>query len=191
MHKDDELIQAPDRRMMVLGLGAAGVLATTGAHAASAAQLDASGSQALAQLYAESRKARELGRRARGVLIFPSLIKAGFIVGGQGGEGVLRIHGRTDGYYSLGAASFGFQAGAQKTSLALFFITQSSLDYLHKSNGWALGGGPSLTVIDQGASVGLSTTSLTQDVYAMVFGRKGLMGGISLNGSKITHINPS
>jgi lipid-binding SYLF domain-containing protein len=183
--------QQPDRRLLMLGLGAAALTASSGAEAASRAELDASASQALAQLYGESRKARELGRRARAVLIFPSLIKAGFIVGGQGGEGVLRIHGRTDGYYSLGAASFGFQAGAQKTSLALFFITQSALDYLHKSSGWALGAGPSITVIDQGASVGLSTTSLTQDVYAMVFGRKGLMGGISLNGSKITRINPS
>jgi len=175
-------IQQLDRRLVMLSLGAA--LAASGAEAATRAQLDASADQALAQLYGESRKARELGRRSRAVLIFPSLIKAGFIVGGQGGEGVLRVH-------SLGAASFGLQAGAQKTSLALFFVTQSSLDYLRKSNGWSLGAGPSITVIDQGASVGLSTTSLTQDVYAMVFGRKGLMGGISLNGSKITHINPS
>jgi len=182
-------IQQLDRRLVMLSLGAA--LAASGAEAATRAQLDASADQALAQLYGESRKARELGRRSPAVLIFPSLIKAGFIVGGQGGEGVLRVHGRTDGYYSLGAASFGLQAGAQKTSLALFFVTQSSLDYLRKSNGWSLGAGPSITVIDQGASVGLSTTSLTQDVYAMVFGRKGLMGGISLNGSKITHINPS
>jgi lipid-binding SYLF domain-containing protein len=191
MHKDDQLIQAPDRRSLVLGLGAAAALVGSEAHAASAAQIDANASAALAQLYSESRKARELSRRARAILIFPSLIKAGFIVGGQGGEGALRIHGRTVGYYSLAAASFGFQAGAQKTSVAMFFITQSALDYLRKSAGWALGAGPSLTIIDQGASASLNTTNLTQDVYAMVFGRKGLMGGIDVHGSKITQIHPS
>jgi lipid-binding SYLF domain-containing protein len=191
MHREDDLIQAPDRRTLMLGLGAAAALVGTEAQAASAAQIDASSSAALAQLYSESGKARELGRKARGILIFPSLIKAGFIVGGQGGEGALRIRGRTVGYYSLAAASFGFQAGAQKTSLAMFFITRSALDYLQQSQGWALGAGPSLTVVDQGASVSLNTTQLTQDVYAMVFGRKGLMGGIDVHGSKITHIHPS
>lgn len=160
------------------------------ADAASASELASSGRRSLARLEARSPRARELGEKARAVLIFPKIAKAGFIVGGQGGEGVLLTHGKVDGYYSIGAASFGFQAGVQVYGYALFFITESALSYLHKSEGWAIGTGPSVVVIKEGAAKQADTTTLTQDVYAVSFNQEGLMGSLSLEGSKITRIHP-
>lgn len=170
--------------VLVPGLGPAAALA------ASASQLNAEATGALQSLYADSDKARELGRKARAILVFAKIRKAGFMVGGQGGEGVLFRGGKPAGYYSLYAASFGLQAGVQKFSYALFFITQSALDYLGKSEGWAIGSGPSVVVVDKGAARTMNTTTLSQDVYAMPFGQKGLMAGLGLEGSKITPIHP-
>jgi lipid-binding SYLF domain-containing protein len=160
------------------------------AEAATASELRVSGQAALRKLYAKSSRARELGRRARGVLVFPRILKAGFVFGGQGGEGVLFEGGRTSGYYSIGAASFGFQAGAQVYGYALFFITESALDYLKKSEGFAIGTGPTVVVLKAGAAKEADTTTLTQDVYAISFNQEGLMGSLSLEGSKITKIHP-
>lgn len=168
-----------------LGLAAAG-----DALAASAASLNAEASAALQRLYGQSAKARELGKKALAILVFPKITKAGFIVGGQGGNGVLYMQGRPIGYFSLYAGSFGLQAGAQQFSYALFIITRSALDYMKKSDGWAIGSGPSVVVVDEGVAKTMNTTTLSQDVYAMPFGQKGLMAGLGLEGSKITRIHP-
>jgi lipid-binding SYLF domain-containing protein len=160
------------------------------AHAASASQINADAGRALRSLYAVQPKARELGRRAKAVLIFPKIVKAGLVVGGQSGDGALLIGGRTTAYYNLSAASFGLQAGAETFSYALFFMTDSALDYLQKSDGWAIGSGPSVVVVDKGAAASLTSTTATQDVYAFPFGQRGLMAGLSLEGSKITRIYP-
>lgn len=93
-------------------------------------------------------------------------------------------------FFEIGAASFGLQAGMQTFSYALFFITDSALDYLRKSSGWAIGSGPSLVVVDKGFAKSLNTTTLNQDVYAIPFGQEGLMAGLGLEGSKITQIHP-
>jgi lipid-binding SYLF domain-containing protein len=181
-------------RRLVLGasLGAMAGLSLwpAAASAASASELSANGSAALQRLYASNTKARQLGQKARAILVFPTITKAGFMVGGQGGDGVLFMGGRAAGYYSIYAGSFGLQIGAQKFSYALFFITQSALDYLQKSKGWAIGSGPSVVVIDQGKAKTMNTTTLSQDVYAFPFGQKGLMAGLGLEGSKITPIHP-
>jgi lipid-binding SYLF domain-containing protein len=158
--------------------------------AASASELASKGQAALQRLYASNTKARQLGAKARAILVFPTITKAGFMVGGQGGDGVLLMGGRPAGYYSIYAGSFGLQIGAQKFSYALFFITQSALDYLQKSKGWAIGSGPSVVVIDEGKAKTMNTTTLSQDVYAFPFGQKGLMAGLGLEGSKITPIHP-
>jgi lipid-binding SYLF domain-containing protein len=184
---------SPPRRL-VLG-AAAGVMLTpafwpSSSQAATASELSTSGATALQQLYATSDKAREMGRKARAILVFPSIKKAGFMVGGQGGQGVLFQNGRSVGYYSLYAGSFGLQAGVQKFSYALFFITQSAIDYLNKSDGWAIGSGPSVVVVDKGKAKTMTTTTLSQDVYAFPFGQKGLMAGLGLEGSKITRFTP-
>jgi lipid-binding SYLF domain-containing protein len=193
MSRTEETSIAPDRRLVLTGGGlalAAASLWPVAAFAASKSELYRDAYAALQRLYATNDKARQLGRKSRGILVFPTITKAGFMVGGQGGKGVLFVNGQTAGYYSLFAGSFGLQAGAQKFSYALFFVTQSALDYLQKSKGWAIGSGPSVVVIDQGKAKTMNTTTLSQDVYAFPFGQKGLMAGLGLEGSKITPINP-
>ena len=112
------------------------------------------------------------------------------MVGAQTGNGVLFEHGKVAGYYNISAASFGLQAGAQAFSYALFFMSPGALAYIHKSDGWALGTGPSVVVVDQGESRETNTATLSHDVYAFPFGEKGLMAGIDIKGSKITRIHP-
>jgi lipid-binding SYLF domain-containing protein len=160
------------------------------AAAASRAEIDKDVSAALKNLYAVNPTAKTLGAKAKAVLVFPSVWKAGFIVGAQGGNGALRKGGKTVGYYNVAAASYGLQAGAQEFGYALFFMSDSALAYLDKSDGWEVGTGPSLVVLDEGAAKSLSTTTLQSDVYAFIFSQKGLMGGIGIQGSKITKIEP-
>jgi lipid-binding SYLF domain-containing protein len=169
---------------------AVGVAAGSQAMAASARQISSRADQALRHLYGLDPKSRELARRAVAILVFPRIYKGGLIVGGQTGDGALFVQGRPEAYYNISAASFGLQIGGQTFSYALFFINQSALDYLRKSDGWALGSGPSVVVLDKSAAASIDTTTLTQDVYAIPFGGRGLMAGLSLEGSKITRIHP-
>ena len=134
---------------------------------------------------------RELGKQAVAVLVFPDIIKGGFLVGGERGSGALIRRGQVEGFYSISALSFGFQAGAQQFSYALFFMNEPALAYLDQSDGWSLGAGPSLVVVDQGYAASISTTTLTQDVYAVPFGEQGLMAGMGLQGSKISRMDPN
>lgn len=153
-------------------------------------QIDSEVNTAVKSLYAHNEAARALAVKAIAILVFPSIKKAAFIVGAQYGYGALRESGQTRGYYRTSAASYGFQAGVKAFGYALFFMTPSALDYLKKSHGWAIGTGPSVVLVDQGLARSLTTTSLRADVYAFVFDQKGLMGGIGLEGSKITEITP-
>ena len=156
--------------------------------AATAAELNADGKAALNRLYAQSDRARRYGRDARAILVFPKIVKAGLVIGGQGGEGVLFVKGKPAGYYKIGAASFGLQAGGQSFSYALFLMNDNALTYLKKSDGWAIGSGPSVVVVDKGAAMSTTSTTIAKDVYAMPFGQKGLMAGLGLEGSKISPI---
>jgi len=170
------------------------ILITTHVQAASlapsASEIDRGASAALSQLYSQNAAARALGAKAQAVLVFPDIRKGAFIVGAQYGYGALRRGRTTIGYYSTAAASYGFQAGVKKFGYALFFMTPSALSYLEKSGGWAIGTGPSIVVVDQGMARSMTTTSMRSDVYAFVFSQTGLMGGIGLEGSKITKISP-
>jgi lipid-binding SYLF domain-containing protein len=158
----------------------ANFFAYSSALAASASEIDRNSTQALTTLYQNTPGARALADRAKGLLIFPSIVKGGFIVAGQFGDGSLRIRGRTAGYYRSVAASVGFQAGAQSFGYVLFFMDDASLKYLQNSDGWELGTGPSLVILDKGFAKNLSTTTLQKGVYAFVFSQKGLMGGIGV-----------
>lgn len=183
-----------DRRRMIGGgaLAALGVMGAAGeANASDAATLESKARNALAQLYATNPRAKELGGRSRAILTFPEVTKAGLMVGGMTGRGVLQTRGQTTGYYRISAASYGLQAGAQTFSYVLFFITASSLSYLDQSDGWSIGSGPSVVVVDEGFAASMNTTTLTQDVYAMIFGQRGLMAGVGLEGAKIAKINLS
>jgi len=153
-------------------------------------EIDQGVTTALGDLYAHNDAAKSLGAKAKAVLVFPDIKKGALIVGAQWGYGALRKGAKTVGYYRTTAASYGFQAGVKKFGYALFFMTDSALAYLDKSGGWAIGTGPSLVVVDQGVARSLTTNNLRSDVYAFVFSQKGLMGGIGLEGSKITKISP-
>lgn len=159
--------------------------------AASAAEIDRAVSKALNNLYAKNAAAKSLGAKAQGVLVFPRIVKGGFVVGGQYGEGALREGKRTAGYYSSAAASYGLQAGPQRFGYALFFMTPSALDYLEKSSGWEIGVGPSIVIVDEGMAKSLTTTTAKSDVSAFFFNQKGLMAGLGLQGAKISRIHPS
>jgi lipid-binding SYLF domain-containing protein len=168
---------------------ALGPLAALPAHAASGEQLAANGRRALNELLANSPRARRIARSARAVLVFPSVLKAGFIFGGQTGNGVLLEHGRAVGFYNLTGGSWGLQIGGQDFSYALFFMNRHALEYLNKSAGFQVGTGPSIVVINKGAAAEGDTTTLTQDVYAFPFNQKGLMAGLDIEGAKITPIH--
>lgn len=159
--------------------------------AASASQIDRNVSQSLTNLYNNTPGAKALADKAVGVLVFPSIVKGGFIIAGQFGDGALRKNGKTAAYYRSLAASYGFQAGVQAFGYVLLFMDNASLQYLTNSDGWELGTGPSLVVLDSGFGKNLSTTTLQKGVYAFIFDQKGLMGGLGIQGSKITRINPN
>jgi lipid-binding SYLF domain-containing protein len=160
------------------------------AAAASAAEIDREASAALAKLYRDVPAAKHLAQGAKAILVFPSVVKGGLIVGGQYGDGALRKGGKTVAYYNTAALSYGLQAGAQSFGYVLFFMTDTALKYLDSSGGWEVGVGPSVVVLDEGMARSLTTTTARDDVYAFIFGQKGLMAGIGLQGSKITRIRP-
>ena len=152
-------------------------------------ELDDDSAAALRSLYASTPAARVLGEKAVGILVFPNIVKAGFLVGVQFGEGTLFRGGRKAANYRSVAASYGFQAGVQTFGYAMFMMTNSALEYLDKSGGWEVGVGPSLVVVDTGVARDLTTTTIQSDVYAFVFDQRGLMAGVGIQGSKITRIS--
>ena len=158
------------------------------ASAATAAELNADGKAALGRLYAQSPKAAQFGQKAYAILVFPKIVKAGLVIGGQGGEGVLFMRGKPVSYYKITAVSYGLQAGGQSFSYALFLMNDKALGYLSKHDGWSIGSGPSVVVMDQGKAMSNTTTTLKKDVVAFPFGQKGLMAGLGLEGSKIKPI---
>jgi lipid-binding SYLF domain-containing protein len=159
-------------------------------HAASRAEIDRDANAALRQLYDSNPQALMLAERAKGILVFPAIVKGGFIIGGQLGDGTLRVGGKTAGYYRSVAVSYGLQAGVQSFGYVLFFMNDSALNYLSKSEGWEIGVGPSIVIVDAGVARSLTTTTLKDDIYAFIFSQKGLMAGLGLQGTKITRINP-
>ena len=166
------------------------VCSNTTLKAQKAAELDQKVDQALAKLLADSEAARNLSKVAKGILVFPTVKKAGFMVGGQRGEGALRRGGKTTGYYKTTAASFGLQAGGQKFSYAMFFMTDGALEYLKSSKGWEVGVGPTIVVVDEGAALSLTTSTAKESIYVFFFGQKGLMAGLGIEGSKISQFTP-
>ena len=156
-----------------------------------AAEIDRDVTAALRDLYASQPVAAELQRAAKGILVFPKIIKGGFIVGGQYGDGALRKGGKTVGYYNSTAASYGLQAGLQSFGYVMMFLSEDALKYLDRSNGWEVGVGPSVVVVDKGLSRSLTTSTAKSDIYVFFFDQKGLMAGLGVQGSKITRIYPS
>ncbi|MEX0308594.1 MAG: twin-arginine translocation pathway signal [Ruegeria sp.] len=158
------------------------------ADGATASEIDASVDAALAQLLASSPEAADLSNKAVAVLVFPRITKGGLMVGGQFGEGAMRENGVTTGYYNIAGASYGFQAGIQHFSYALFFLNSDALAYMQNNDGWEVGSGPTLVGGDEGWSASMGTNDLQGDIVPIIFGQEGLMAGAGLQGTKITKI---
>ena len=121
--------------------------------------------------------------------MFPSITKAGLVIGGLYGEGVLWQSGKAVAYYSTSGASYGLQAGAQKYGYAMFFMRESALNALNTASGFEVGVGPSIVVVDEGMGKSTTTTNLRDDIYAFIFSQTGLMAGLGLQGNKVTKLN--
>lgn len=174
----------------MLFFAAFGPLSALSAHAASRAKLAVAGVEALHKLEASDPAARLYAKHARAILVFPSILKAGLIFGGETGNGVLLVHGRPTEYYNLSGGSWGLQIGGQDFSYALFFMNNSAISYLRRAEGFSAGTGPSIVVVNKGAAAEANSTTLTHDVYAFPFNAKGLMADLTLQGTKITRIHP-
>ena len=157
--------------------------------AAEESMLEQDSRAALNHLYSENAGAKALGAKAKGILVFPNVVKAGFVVGGSGGDGILLINNKRVAYYNTASISVGLQAGAQSYGYTLFFMTDSVLKDFQASKNFQIGVGPNVVVIDAGAAKDINTLTAKADVYAVIFDQKGLMAGIGLQGSKITKIN--
>ena len=155
-----------------------------------AAKLASESKAALQQLSANVTLAKELTKTAEAVLVFPQVTKAGLGIGGQYGEGTLFKKGSPVAYYKTTGASFGLQAGGQKYGYAMFFMNTKALEQLDKANGFEVGVGPSVVVVDEGMGKSTTTKTLKDDVYAFIFGQKGLMAGLGVQGNKISKITP-
>ncbi|HOM15509.1 MAG TPA: lipid-binding SYLF domain-containing protein [Rubrivivax sp.] len=181
----------PHRRAALVAMLAAAALGAQAVWAASsAADLASRSNEALQRLTAKVPAAKALAKDAKAVLVFPKVTKAGLGIGGQYGEGALIQGGKAVAFYSTAGASYGLQAGAQTFGYAMFFMNDGALAQLGKNEGFEVGVGPSVVVLDEGKAKTATTTTMKNDIYAFVFGQKGLMAGVGVQGNKITKIDP-
>jgi len=166
---------------------AAVALLSTGT--ASADQLVSKSRYALKQLVAQNPAAAKCKSKALAILVFPKVVKAGFIVGAQSGEGVLLQGGQPNGRYRTVAASYGLQAGVQEYGYALFLMNQDAVDWVNNTRGWEIGTGPSVVIVDKGMARSFTTDTLHSGIYAFTFDQRGLMAGLGLQGSKIMRLD--
>jgi lipid-binding SYLF domain-containing protein len=157
--------------------------------AASAGQINADVSSTLNRLYRQIRGTSDLGARAAGILVFPTVVKAGMGIGGEYGEGALRVGGKTAGYYNTVAASVGFQLGAQARSVVIMFMTPDALANFRRIDGWKVGVDGSVTIITVGVGGSIDTEKITSPVIGFIVDPKGLMYNLTLEGSKISRIS--
>jgi len=151
--------------------------------------IDSNIDNALSRLYAQDPASREMISKARGVLVFPAIVSAGFVVGGSYGEGALRVRGRTSEYYSTAAGSVGLLAGAESKAVYLLFMTDEALAKFRASKGWTVGADASVTLANVGASASVDTKTVQQEIVGYVLTNGGLMANVSLEGTKITPIS--
>jgi lipid-binding SYLF domain-containing protein len=166
----------------------AGVCFSPTGYAATAKEIDVSVDVALERFYKDVDGAREFGKVAKGMLVMPSVKKAGFFIGGQYGEGALRVGGKTVGYYNLVAGSYGLTFGVQAMDIIIIFTTEEALASFRASEGWEVGVDGTVALIDIGAGERLDTTTLRSPIVGFVFDVKGLMVDVSLKGAKFTKL---
>jgi lipid-binding SYLF domain-containing protein len=175
---------------LVLVAMAVTVAAPRSGQAASAAELEADANETLHSFVRQVPGARELANKSAGILVFPSVVKAGIGIGGEYGEGILLNQQRVEGYYNLISASFGFQLGVQERSVIIMFMTQDALRGFEERAGWKIGVDGSVTIITVGVGGGIDTDKIVSPVIGFIIDQKGLMYNLTLEGSKISRINP-
>lgn len=172
----------------LLALWALIAIAGPAAQASSAVEIDADVDAALTRFYNEVRGGYDLEHRAAGVLVFPSVVKAGFGVGGEYGEGALRLGGRTAAYFNIVSASIGFQLGVQARTVILLFMTQDALERFRRTDGWKVGVDGSVTLVTVGIGGALDSNQIKRPVLGFILDQKGLMYNLTLEGSKISRV---
>ena len=178
--------RALSRRALLLSVAL--VLAPAVAPAADRAALERDARAALQKLAASVPAAKSLSGSATAVLVFPKITKAGLGIGAQYGDGVLFRGGKVAGFYKTKGASYGLQAGAQQFGYAMFLMNEKAVGALGANDGFEVGVGPSVVVMDEGMGKTMTTTTVKDDIYAFIFSQKGLMGGLGLQGNKITRL---
>jgi lipid-binding SYLF domain-containing protein len=158
------------------------------ARAATAEDLDRESAQALQSLYKSNPTAELIGKRAKAILVFPHITKAGLVFGGSYGEGVLMKGTTVSAYYNSVSASWGLQAGAESYGYVVFLMSQKAVHYLNETKGWEIGVGPTVVAVDEGVAKNLTSSTLKSDAYAFIFDQQGLMASLSIEGTKISHI---
>jgi len=177
---------------LMLSTTAVGALALPSlSQAATAEDLSKDSRQALQTLYDTNPAAAAISKKARAILVFPNIVKAGLVFGGSYGEGTLLRGGVVDGYYNSFSGSWGLQAGAQSYGYAVFLMTPKAVSYLGDTKGWEIGVGPTVVIVNEGMAQNLSTSTMKDDAYAFIFNQQGLMAGVSIEGTKISKINPA
>lgn len=176
----------PRKHILASSMLAALTLITAGT---ASANLVGDSRRALQQLVAQNPAAAKAKAKAVAILVFPEVVKAGFILGAQEGQGILFMHGQPSGRYRTVAASYGLQAGVQKYGYALFLMNQKAVDWVNNTRGWEIGTGPSVVIVDKGMARSFSTDTLHSGIYAFIFDQQGLMAGLGLQGSKIMRID--
>jgi lipid-binding SYLF domain-containing protein len=175
--------------LMLVAAAALSLIAiSSNANAATKEDLHRDAAQALQLLYKTNPVAVDLSKNAKAILIFPKIIKAGLVFGGSYGEGVLNEGPTVVGYYNSVSGSFGWQAGAETFGYVVFLMNDKALKYLRRSEGWEIGVGPTVVVVNEGIAKNLSSTTLKNDAYAFIFDQQGLMVSLSIEGTKITQI---
>ncbi len=180
---------ASSASLLLLAVAVGGCTTTTGAGSDPTTRrqaIDAGVDNALQRLYREARGSKEMVASARGVLVFPNFVSAGFIVGGASGEGALRQGDKSTGYYRMTEGSVGFLAGAQSQALFVLFMTEESLNTFKSSRGWTAGVDGSVTMINIGANASVDTRTAQQAIVGFALTNGGLMGNVSVNGSRVT-----
>lgn len=192
-NRPQSIANVTSRRAMVqlLGITATAFALTSfsgHASAATAEDLNKDAAQALQTLYKTSPAAEELSKKAKAILVFPKIIKAGLVFGGSYGEGTLNKNNGTTEYYNSVSASWGWQLGAESYGYVVFLISDKAVHYLEESKGWEIGVGPTVVVVNEGIAKNLSSSTLKDDAYAFIFDQQGLMASLSIEGTKISRI---
>ncbi|HXA47271.1 MAG TPA: lipid-binding SYLF domain-containing protein [Burkholderiaceae bacterium] len=177
------------KKFLLFAIAAASLsVASNQASAASEEELNKNAQASLQALYASNPAADAISKKAKAILVFPNIVKAGLVFGGAYGEGMLTKGGNFAGYYNTVSASWGWQAGAETYGYVVFLMNDKAVKYLEQTKGWEIGVGPSVVVVNEGVAKNLSSTTLKDDAYAFIFDQKGLMLSVSIEGTKISRI---